>query len=121
MAGFGSQYQDIGGGDWVSSDEKDVVIEQGIPFLITEVIEDKANKYGERFVLKVLLPNPETGDEEERNLGMGIGSVESRDRQLFAMRDGIGDYPGLANGGDPVLVKLTKVGNSQILVVQDEE
>jgi hypothetical protein len=121
MAGFGSQYQDIGGGDWLSGDEKSILIESGQPFLVTDIIEDKANKYGERLVLKILLVNPETGDEEEKNLGLALGTVESRDRQLYAMRDGVGDYPGLANGGEPVKVKLTKVGNSQILQVLDEE
>lgn len=121
MAGFGSQFQDIGGGDWVSSEEKAVFIEQGIPLTITALVEDQANKYGPRFVAKVLAPNPETGDEEERNLGFPLGTVESRDRMLFAMRDGVGDYPGLDHGGDPVVVKLTKVGNSIIIKVEEDE
>ena len=119
MASFGSQYQDIGGGDWISSDEKSVIMEQGIPLTINALIEDQANKYGPRFVAKVTVANPETGEEEERNLGFPLGTVESRDRMLFAMRDGAGEYPGLDHGGEPVVVKLTKVGNSIIIKVEE--
>lgn len=121
MASFGSQFQDIGGGDWVSSDEKAALVESGQPFTINEVLDDDGNKYGARFVLKITLTNPESGEDEERNLGFTKVSVESRDRMLIAMQKGTGDYPGLQNGGDPVLVKLDKVGNSYLIrVVEDE-
>lgn len=112
--GFFDTFQDIGGGSWVSSAEKAVLIEQGIPLTITAVIEDEKNKYGPRYVAKALVPNPETGDEEERQIGFPIGTVESRDRMLDAMQEYL-------QGADaePVTVKLEKVGNS-ILVRKAE-
>jgi hypothetical protein len=114
MASFRDKYPDLGGGNWVSGDEKDVIIEQGIPFEITSVQDDDANKYGPRFVLQVVLPNPETGDEEDRQIGFAKGTVESRDRDLTNLKSFLAD-----DEAEKVLVKLTKVGNAQILEFQD--
>ncbi len=107
---FFDTFQDIGGGDWVSSDEKDIIIAEGIPFEITSVVDDDGNKYGPRFVLGLLLPNPETGDVEERKIGFAKASVESRDRMLIAMQAYFG-----SDESSPVEVKLEKVGNAVLI------
>jgi hypothetical protein len=62
-------------------------------------------------VLTVTLPNPETGDDEERLISFPIGSgVDSRDRMLAALKDYIeGD------DAEEVKAKLEKVGRSYII------
>ena len=124
---FFDEFVDIGGsgGSWVGAAEKQALIENGIPFTITAIHDDDDNQYGPRFAVFALVPDPETGEEEERKFGFAkverdedgkvTGGVVSRDRQLNAMKHGSGSYPGLDNGGDPIMVKLTKVGRSQIL------
>lgn len=107
--GFFDTFQDIGGGAWISGAEKDTIIEQGIPFVITGVVDDDANKYGSRFVLNVNLPNPETGDVEERKIGFKKETVESRDRMLLAMQKA------LAEGELIEPTKLTKIGNAVLI------
>jgi hypothetical protein len=107
--GFYDEYKEIGG-NWINSDEKNVMIEEGIPFEITAIQHDEANKYGPRFVATVVVPNPETGDEETRSLGFPKGTVESRDRMIVAMEEYLGsDKP------EPLIVKLDRVGNSILI------
>lgn len=124
---FFDEYVDIGasGGAWISTDEKAVLMSEGIPFTITGLADDDENRYGPRFVAFCLVPDPETGEESERKLGFPKvvrdeegnveGGVESRDRMLNAMKHGEGTYPGLDNGGDPITVKLEKVGRAIII------
>lgn len=107
--GFFDNYKEIGG-NWISSDEKQALIDGGIPFEITAIQHDDANKYGPRFVASVVAPNPETGDEEERTIGFPKGTVESRDRMLLAMEEYLA-----GDGDEPVIVKLEKVGQSILI------
>lgn len=122
MSSFFDEYVDISasGGSWIKADEKAVLMEQGIPFQITAIEDDDENRYGPRFVAFVLVPNPETGDEEERKLGFPkverdgegavIGGVESRDRMLVQMQEYLS-----RDNAEPVLVKLEKVGRAIII------
>lgn len=107
---FFDEYKDIGGGDYVSSEEKDVLIDNGIPFQITDVVYQEESKFGERFVTRVQLPDPETGEKAERLMSFGAGTVESRDRMLRALAEWLDE----ADNEAP-FVKLTKVGRAVII------
>ncbi len=107
--GFFDEYKEIGG-NFVGAEEKQVLIDNGIPFEVLAVIMDEANKYGPRFVTKVMLPDPATGDEQERAISFPTGTVESRDRMLTQLAEYL-DRP----DADPVMVKLEKVGRSIIV------
>jgi|SoimicmetaTmtLAB_FD_contig_123_576_length_19919_multi_3_in_0_out_2_16 hypothetical protein len=107
---FWDQYQDLGGGGWISAEEKQVLAENGIPLTVTGVVDDDENKYGARYVVKLSAPDPETGEEEAKQIGFQKGTVESRDRMLKQLQG----Y--LAGGGEePVVVKIAKVGRSYVL------
>lgn len=107
---FWDEYQDIGGGSWVSAEEKAVMAENGIPLTVTAVVDDDENKYGPRYVVKFVAPDPETGEEEDRQVGFPKGTVESRDRMLKALQGYLaGDEK------EPVVVKIAKIGKSYVL------
>lgn len=106
---FFDTYQEIGG-NFIKADEKRVLMDEGIPLTITGIAEDPTNKYGPRYVLAVLVPNPETGQEEERSLGFLQGSVESRDRMLSQMKEYLE-----SDGAEPVVCKLEQVGRSILI------
>ena len=113
--GFFDTYEDTGGGGvYIKGDEKKVIAESGIPFTVTEVINDDENMYEgkkqPRFVLVIDLPSAQTGEPEERKLSFPKGTVESRDRMLSQMAAYLAtDSP------EDVVVKLAKVGRSFIL------
>lgn len=106
---FWDEYKEIGG-NFIKADEKDVLMENGIPMKVLAVVEDQANKYGPRYVAKVEVPNPETGEAEERAISFPIGTVESRDRMLSQLVDYLG-----REDADEVVIKLEKVGRSILL------
>lgn len=96
-------------GSWVKADEKAVLIEGGIPFQITGVAE--GDYQGEpRYVVGALVPDPETGEEEERLFGFPIGTVESRDRMLKQLADYL-----KRDDAEKVTVKLEKTGRSVLI------
>lgn len=107
---FFDNYEDAGPGNWVSADEKDAIIENGIPFKIIAVTYEEEGKYGDRFVLRIELPNPETGEEEERLMGYGAGTVESRDRMLRSMKSYLEDADAV-----PPEVKIERIGRAVII------
>ena len=109
---FFDGYKDIGGGDYVDKDEKDVLIDNGIPFRITDVVYQEESKFGERFVCRVLLPDTESGEEndEERLMSFGAGTVESRDRLLRALAEWLDEAD-----NEPPFVKLTRAGRAVII------
>lgn len=109
--GFFDDYKDIGGGEYVGADEKAVLIENGIPFQITDVVYQEESKFGERYVCRVELPDPETGETEERLMSFSAGTVESRDRMLKALSEWLDD-----GDNEPPYVKLEKVGRAVIIV-----
>jgi hypothetical protein len=111
---FFDEYQDLGGGGWMKADEKQVLMEQGIPFQVIDVVDDPTNTYegapSPRYVVVALVPNPEDGTEEERKLGFPKGTVESRDRMLVQLAEYL-----QREDAEQVIVKLEKVGRSHVL------
>lgn len=112
--GFFDEYKDIGGGSYISADEKAVLIENGIPFQITDVQYQEESKYGERYVCRVLTPDPESGETEERLMSFTAGTVESRDRMLKALEAWLEE-----GDNEPPYVKLEKVGRAVIISKAD--
>lgn len=106
---FFDEYKEVGG-KFVGAEEKEVLMSNGIPFQVVDVIDDDTNKYGPRFIANVLLPNPEDGTEEQRSIGFPKGTVDSRDRMLSQMQEYLG-----RTDAQPVVVKLEKVGRSIIV------
>ncbi len=107
--GFFSEYKEVGG-NYVKAEEKQVLMDNGIPFQIVDIVVDDENKYGPRFIAKVLLPNVETGEDEERAIGFPKGTVESRDRMLNQMSSYLE-----RDDAEPVMVKLEQIGRSIII------
>lgn len=114
--GFWDEYQDIGGGTWVSAEEKQVFASEGIPLSITDVIDDDGNKYGARYVVKFTAPDPETGEDEERSLGLQKGTVESRDRFLKQAQGFL-----RTNADTTIAAKLAMVGRSYVFQKAGED
>lgn len=113
---FFDSYEDVGGGDWIDAAEKRVLLEEGIPFTVTSVVREDTNRFDQpRYICKVQVPDPETGDDAERLIGFGIGSVFSRDRMLEAIQQYLDD------SDDGVTVKLDKIGQAYLLVPPDAE
>jgi hypothetical protein len=112
VSSFFDEYKDIGGGEYVGKDEKDVLIDNGIPFQVTDVVYQEESKYGERFVTRVLLPDTESGEyDDERLMSFSAGGmVESRDRLLRAMAEWLDEAD-----NEPPWVKLTRVGRAVII------
>lgn len=106
--GFWDEY-DEPTGSWVKAEEKAVIIENGIPFQITSVSE--GDYQGEpRYVVGAMVPNPESGEPEERLFGFPRGTVESRDRMLSQMAGYLA-----REDAAPVEVKLEKKGRSILI------
>lgn len=103
--GFFDEYKDVSGGSWVGSDEKAELIAGEAVLEVTDVIFDPTNKYGPRYVVKFKL------DEEDRSIGFGAGSVESRDRMLEALTGFLA-----ANEEETVSLRMEQKGRSVILV-----
>lgn len=103
-----SKYE--GGGAYLNAAEKKAVAEAGIPFVIKAVKEGEYDG-APRYVCTIDVPNPETGETEERLLAFPIGSgVESRDSMLKALMAYLEE-----DGADEVKAKLDKVGRSYII------
>jgi hypothetical protein len=102
-----------GGGGYLSPDEKDELISNETPFDVTAVRYEKENKFGPRYVVTLVLPDPTTGDNETRMVGFPAESgVVSRNDLLQAMIDdhfGAGETDGipciLTKGGQAILLK----------------
>jgi hypothetical protein len=97
-------------GDYVSSAEKLVIAQEGIPFQI-KAVQNRVGRFGDEFVLSVLLPDPETGSEAERLLTFSdardSGSPTSRDQTLAAIQAHFAEH---GEAADAPLAKLNKVG-----------
>jgi hypothetical protein len=101
------------GSGYLSPEEKDALVKSEQPFDITGVRFEAENKFGPRYVVTLVLPNPATGDNETRMVGFPKGSgVTSRDDILQAMIDdhfGAGETEAipavLAKGGNSFLIK----------------
>lgn len=109
MGFFDGYTSTAGGGKYISSDEKQVLIDNGVSFDITALVHEPENKYGPRYVAFVTVPNPEAGGEPlEAKIGFPTDSgVDSRDNMLRAMDSYFSE-----DGAEPVNVKLTKQGRA---------
>ena len=109
---FWDNYDDAPAGSYIKAAEKKALAECGIPFQVTAVAYEQADRFEgkPRYTLSITVPNPETGEDEERLLPFPAGSgAESRDRMLAAMRE----Y--FDGGGDPVSCKVEQVGRAYFL------
>jgi hypothetical protein len=106
---FFDEYTEIRG-NFIGADEKQVLIDEGIPFQITAIQFDEENKFGPRYVAGVLVPDPANGEEEERLISFPKGTVDSRDRMLAQMTDYLA-----RDDAQPVLVKLEKAGKAILI------
>lgn len=113
---FFDEYVDIGGGGlWLASEQKQVMIENGIVFQIKGLAIDEDNQYGPRYVAFCEIPNTETGDLEPGKIGFPIGSgADSRDAMLKAMSKYLE-----SEDAQPVFVKLEKPGRAILLVAAE--
>lgn len=113
MAFWDNHTAGSGGGGYLSPEEKAELVENETPFEITGVRYEEENKFGPRFVVTLVLPDPATGDNETRMVGFPEGSgVTSRDELLQAMID---DHFG-AGEKDPIPAILAKGGNSFLVL-----
>jgi hypothetical protein len=93
-----------GGGAFISSDERKDLEKSGVAFDITGVDFEKGGKYGDRYILTVVL------DGEERQLGAPFQSgMDSRDETI----QNVEKY--LADGGAPVKARVETAGNGWVL------
>jgi hypothetical protein len=77
-----------GGGGYLSPEEKEELVVNETPFDVTAVRYEPENKFGPRFVVTLVLPDPTTGDPETRMVGFHAESgVTSRNDLLQAMID----------------------------------
>lgn len=97
-------------GRFVSAPEKKALADNGIPFTILAMRQ--VHKFdNENYELTINMPDPETGENEERVLSFPIGSgAESRDAMLAAMAEHLD-----ANAGEAIEAKLEKVGRGYYL------
>ena len=107
--GFWDEYVEIGG-NFIGAEEKQTLMDNGVPLAVQTVVRDEHNSYGDRYVAQVIVPNPETGADEERSISFPIGTVESRDRMLSQMAEYME-----RDDAKPVVIKLEKVGRSIII------
>lgn len=101
------QYQS--GGSYINAAEKQVLMENGIPLTVKAI--RKVFKFEkDNYELTVDVPDPESGEEEERILSFPIGTgADSRDNMLAGMKE----Y--LDGGGAPVKAKVEKIGRAFFL------
>jgi hypothetical protein len=98
------------GGNYLDAAEKVAIAESGIPFVI-KAVRDGEYDGQPRYNLDVIVPNPETGDDEERVMAFPVGSgVESRDSMLKALQAYL-----QSEDAEEVKAKLEKVGRSYII------
>ena len=95
-------YNTGAGKNFVSKEEKEVLIEEETPLVFTSV-SFGPSKYGERFIAVTEI------EGEERAIGFPAGTVESRDAMLRDLQT----Y--LAEGGDPPSLKIVRAGRALIL------
>lgn len=109
-----------GGGSYVSAAEKKAMADSGIPFTVNAV-RGPIDKGFEKpaMELDITVPNPETGEDEERCLSFPYGSgAESRDRQLQGLK-GYFDDGGKAE--DLPKAKVIKIGRGYFIETVEDD
>lgn len=99
-----------GGGKYLSAAEKAALIDNAVALQITGVRLDEKNQFqgsaAPRYVVTFMVPNPLTGENEERLAGFALNpDGSSRDRLLGALVDYLA-----ADDAEPVFVVLEKIG-----------
>ena len=99
-----------GGGKYLSAAEKNALIENAVALQIVGVRFDEKNQFqgnaAPRYVVTFLVPNPLTGENEERLAGVALNPEgSSRDRLLGALVDYLAE-----DDAEPVFVVLEKIG-----------
>lgn len=107
------------GGGYLSPDEKAALVESEQQFDITGIRPEEAKgNFPARYVLTIALPDPATGENETRMIGLAIGSgVDSRDDILKAMLE---DHFG-AGETEPIPAILSKGGNAFLILPAPSE
>lgn len=108
--GFWDAYKEENTLNYVSKEEKEVLIKEGITFTVRNVFTNEG-QFGPKYNLIIEL------DGEDRALSFVAGRVESRDRLLDAMmeyldQEGDVEYP---------RCKLVRRGQSQLIVRADDD
>ena len=101
--GFFENFQDTSGLNWISKDEKAVLIDEGVEFPILSVSRAES-KFGPRYVVTTDI------EDETRAIGFPAGSVESRDRMLDALEKYLE-----SEDAEPPVVRLVRAGNSILI------
>lgn len=112
--GFFENYTDTGKWNFVSKEEREVLIKNRVAFVPERIleVESKQKDFSDQYVIFTRLP----GDEDEvRAIGFGKGSVESRDRLLSALA-GYLDQLEAGEETDPApSLYIERIGQAQIL------
>lgn len=96
-------------GNYITAEEKKVLAENGIPFDVLAV-RDKEKFDQQHYELTIRVPDPETGEDEERTLSFPIGTgADSRDATLKGLKEYIEET------GEEVRSKVTKIGRAYFL------
>lgn len=101
------------GGSYISAAEKQALMECGVPFNITGVVERDGNfEHKREFAIKIIVPEGVEGvDPGERVLTFAKGSgATSRDATLEGM---VAHFD--ADGADEIPAKLVKVGRAWLI------
>lgn len=106
------------GSGYLTPAEKQALVDTGMPFTVTAARGPLEKGFEKPAVeLDILVPDPETGEDEERCLSFAYGSgVESRDRMVLGFKAHFaGDEAEGVAPGEPIKAKLTKKGRSFVL------
>lgn len=117
MPEFFDNYQDLGGGGtFITSDEKQYIIENGVVFSIHKLGKEREEdaKYEPGYIAFCSVPdlNDPEGEVQERKLRVPYGTgVNTRDDMMAAMKEYLE-----SEGSVPVQVKLEKPGRAILIV-----
>jgi hypothetical protein len=103
MTGFFDTFETTAGLNFVGKDEKADLIADSVPLTVVKVFSTES-QYGPRYILVVQL------DGEERAIGFGKGTVQSRDSMLAAMEAYLE-----GESVEPIVVKLSQAGRATII------
>lgn len=107
--GFFDTYRDEGGGQFLSAEEKELLIDEGVAFPVTSVASSES-EFGPRWVVGIEL------EGEPRLVGFSRGKVFSRDRLLEALQGYLAE-----EGAEPPELRIVMNKRSQLLVSASED
>lgn len=110
--GFFAQYEPPRGGGFLSTAEKELLIDEQVAFPILSVSGPAENEYNGKVSMRYIVSTELDG--ETKLLGFEIGSVYTRDDLLAKTQKWLAENP-----DDPPTVVLVRKGSSQLLVDAD--